>query len=299
MSQNDGREAQVSAWAERARRQAFSRRAPQRPSPPSGLHRWLDEPWQDLARNLPVLGLLKTAAAQREAWEADWSWRVGEDGEDGEDVLANALTGLTYTRRVTRRRGHYGPVLNRLRRQGCARRGAGGVRAARERVPGGRGSPCPGSSAARLGPGPHWAAVVSIAARVSSTRPSSGSAGPGSSVTAARDAATCAPGSPGAPPRPARRGVPRGRRRRLPRAAPAGQPGRRRPPTGRRPVARPDPPRRARTARPTRPDHARHTMPCHGGRAGGAAGGCGSCASPTATTLGGWCCHDIGETNLR
>lgn len=98
MSQDDDREARVPAWAERARRQALSQPPPQRRSP-SELHRWLDEPWLDLASNLPGAGLLSTAAVQRQVGESDLSWRVGADGED---ILANALTELTRPRRVTR-----------------------------------------------------------------------------------------------------------------------------------------------------------------------------------------------------
>ncbi|MDD7920144.1 nuclease-related domain-containing protein [Actinomycetospora callitridis] len=99
MSQDDDQEARVPAWAERARREAFSRSAPPRAAPTSGLHRWLDEPWQDLANNLPGAGLLATAAAQRHVGESDLSWRVGADGED---ILANALAELTHPRRITR-----------------------------------------------------------------------------------------------------------------------------------------------------------------------------------------------------
>jgi hypothetical protein len=104
MSEDDDQEVRVPAWAEVARRQAFSRPAPQRPSPGRERHRWLDEPWQDLASNLPGAGLLSTAAVQRQVGESDLSWRVGADGED---VLANALTELTHPRRVARwlRRG--------------------------------------------------------------------------------------------------------------------------------------------------------------------------------------------------
>lgn len=99
MSQGDEQEASVPAWAERARRQAFSRPEPPRYAPASGLHRWLDEPWQDLAANIAGLGLLKTAAMQRESGEADVSWRVGAMGED---VVANALTELTRPSRFSR-----------------------------------------------------------------------------------------------------------------------------------------------------------------------------------------------------
>ena len=84
----------VPAWAETGRREAVAQALPQQRR--AAADRWLDEPWRDLARNLPGYGLIREAAERRRAGESDLSWRIGADGED---IVASTLRLLTHPRR--------------------------------------------------------------------------------------------------------------------------------------------------------------------------------------------------------
>lgn len=87
--------AKVPAWAETERRKTVAQQMPQQRGVDP--HRWLDEPWDDLAKNLPGYGLLREATKRRRAGQDDLSWRTGADGED---VVATTLRALTHPGRT-------------------------------------------------------------------------------------------------------------------------------------------------------------------------------------------------------